>query len=377
MRIAQVAPLQLAVPPRAYGGTERVIHNLTEALVRLGHDVTLFATGDSTTSAKLIPMLEKPLCFSPEHDANAFHIAMLDEVYTRHADAFDIIHSHLDYLTLPFLRLTRTPTVLTLHGRLDKPEWRRVFHEFSNANYVSISDEQRKSLPGVHYIATVHHGIAVSEFPFYPEQGKYLAFIGRMSPEKRPDLAIEVAKRCGIPIKIAAKVDHLEEMYFKKEIMPLLDDPLVEWLGEINEQEKRALMGNALALILPIAWPEPFGLVFIESLACGTPVVSCPVGSVPEVLEDGLTGSSGSTVDELVAAVREVRHLSRLACRTYATRWFSAERMALDYLRVYERVQREALSYPQSQRAQMRGSPTLSPDAESEGDGTFEARLLS
>lgn len=374
MRIAQVAPLQLAVPPRAYGGTERVIYNLTEALVHLGHDVTLFATGDSTTSAKLVPMLEKPLCFSSEHDANAFHIAMLEEVYTHYADSFDIIHSHLDYLTLPFLRLTETPTVLTLHGRLDKPEWSRVFHEYAAANYVSISDDQRGNLAGINYMATVHHGINMQDFPFYPATGDYLAFIGRMSPQKRPDLAIEVAKRCGIPIKIAAKVDYLEEMYFKQEIMPLLDDPFVEWLGEINEQEKRALMGNALAFILPIAWPEPFGLVFIEALACGTPVVSCPIGSTSELLEDGLTGFSGRTVDELVAAVQGARRLSRLACRTYAMQRFSAERMALDYLHVYERVRGETISHPRSQQEQTRELGARSPEVE--GDGAIAARML-
>jgi glycosyltransferase involved in cell wall biosynthesis len=382
MKIAQIAPLQLSVPPHAYGGTERVIYNLTEALVRLGHNVTLFATADSTTSAKLVPMLEKPLYFSPEHDANAFHIAMLDAVYTQYADVFDVIHSHLDYLTLPFLRHTRTPTVLTLHGRLDKPEWSRVFHEYADANYVSISDDQRGHLAGINYVATVHNGIAMRDIPFYATADNYLAFIGRMSPDKRPDLAIEVAKRCGIPIKIAAKVDHSEAIYFKKEIQPLLDDPLVEWLGEINEREKRALIGNALALILPIAWPEPFGLVFIEALACGTPVVSCPIGSVPELLEDGLTGYSGRTVDELVAAVRQTRHLSRRACRAYAMQRFSDERMALDYLRVYERVRRVPVSHSrrsrqgQPRREQIHGLPVLSAESESEGDGTIGASML-
>lgn len=338
MRIAQVVPLQIAVPPHAYGGTERVVYNLTEALVRLGHDVTLFATGDSETSAKLVPMLDKALRFNPEHDINAFHVAMLEEIYTEYAGDFDVIHSHLDYLTLPFLRLTRTPTVLTLHGRLDKPEWSRVFHQYPNANYISLSDAQRSYLPGINYVATVHHGIDVKDFTFYREKGDYLAFVGRMSPEKRPDLAIEVAKRCGIKIKIAAKLDHREESYFRKEILPLLDHPLVEWLGEVNEQEKRELMGNALALILPIDWPEPFGMVFVEALACGTPVITCPIGSVPEVLKDGLTGFSGCTVEELVDAVRKVRYISRRACRAYAERRFSSERMALDYLRVYAQV---------------------------------------
>ncbi len=340
MRIAQVVPLQIAVPPHAYGGTERVVHNLIEGLVRLGHDVTLFATGDSKTSAKLVPMLDKALRFDPEHDVNAFHISMLEEVYTKYAAQFDVIHSHLDYLTLPFLHLTRTPSVITLHGRLDRPEWERIFRQYADANYVSISDAQRSYLPGINYVSTVYHGIDVKSFPFHREKGDYLAFVGRMSPEKRPDLAIEVAKRTGVKIKLAAKVDHREEPYFKKEILPLLDHPLVEWLGEVDEQEKRQLMGNALALILPIDWPEPFGMVFIEALACGTPVITCPIGSVPELLKDGLTGFSGSNVEELVDAVHKVRYISRRACRAYAERRFSLERMALDYLGVYAQVRR-------------------------------------
>lgn len=338
MRIAQVVPLQVAVPPHAYGGTERVVYNLTEALVKLGHDVTLFATGDSKTSAKLVPMLDQALRFNPEHDVNAFHVAMLEAIYTKYAGDFDVIQSHLDYLTLPFLRLSRTPTVLTLHGRLDRPEWVRVFRQYSDVNYVSISDAQRIPLPDLNWVSTVYHGIDVEDFTFYPKQGDYLAFVGRISPEKRPDLAIEVAKRCGIKIKVAAKVDHREEPYFKKEILPLLNHPLVEWLGEVDEREKRELMGNALALLVPIDWPEPFGMVFIEALACGTPVVTCPIGSVPELLRDGLTGYSGCTAEELVDAVRDVRYISRRACRDYAKRRFSAERMALDYLRVYAQV---------------------------------------
>ena len=345
MRIAQVVPLQIAVPPHAYGGTERVVHNLTEGLVRLGHDVTLFATGDSKTSARLVPMLDHALRFDPEHEANAYHIAMLEEIYTRYASEFDIIHSHLDYLTLPFLRLTQTPTVLTLHGRLDKPEWDRVFHQYPDANYVSISDAQRRYLPDLNWVATVHHGVDVRDFKFYPERGDYLAFVGRMSPEKQPDVAIEVAKRTGLKLKIAAKVDHKEEPYFKQEILPLLDHPLIEWLGEVDERQKRELMGNALALLLPINWPEPFGMVFIEALACGTPVVTCPIGSVPELLKPGLTGYHGRTVEELADAVRRVKHISRRACRAYAEKRFDRSRMARDYMGVYTKLvaEREAL----------------------------------
>jgi glycosyltransferase involved in cell wall biosynthesis len=338
MRIAQVAPLQVAVPPHGYGGTERIVYVLTEELVRLGHDVTLFATADSRTSATLVPMLDEPVGFNAECDVNAFHVAMLKAVYTKYADRFDVIHSHLDYQTLPFVHLTSTPTVLTMHGRLDRPEWNRVFGSYSDANYVAISDDQRRHLPGVTFLDTVHHGIDLDSYTFRREPGDYLTFVGRMSPEKRPDLAIEVAKRCGIKIKVAAKVDHKEASYFKREIVPLLDHPLVEWLGEVDERQKCELMGNALALILPIAWPEPFGLVFVEALACGTPVITCPVGSVPELLVDGVTGFIGRNVDELVHAVENVRLISRDACRAHVERRFSAEQMARQYLRVYRQT---------------------------------------
>ena len=348
MRIAQVVPLQVAVPPRAYGGTERVVYNLTEALVRLGHDVTLFASGDSQTSAKLVPMIDQALCFNPEVDATALHTAMLEDIY-RQADRFDVSHSHLDYLTLPFVDRTTTPTVLTLHGRLDRPEWDSVFHAFAHANYISISDSQRNDIPDLNWLATVYHGIDVDSFKYYPRQGKYLAFVGRMSPEKRPDLAIEVAIRTGIPLKIAAKMDYREVSYFESYIKPMLDHPLIEWLGEVDEMEKRKLMGNALALILPIDWPEPFGMVFIESLACGTPVITCPRGSVPELLKDGVTGYSGCTADALIEAVAKVRSVSRHGCRRYAKRRFDMRRMALEYVNVYSKVlgQRRLFTTPE------------------------------
>lgn len=277
MRIAQVAPLQVAVPPRGYGGTERVVHTLTEELVRLGHEVTLFAAGDSRTSARLVPMVPRAINFDPAVDIAGYHVAMLDEVYDQ-ASSFDVIHSHLDYLTLPFTRRTATPTVLTLHDKLSRPEGRRVYARYRAANYVSISDSQREDFPDLHYVATIHHGVDVESFPFVAEPGRYLAFVGRMSPEKRPDIAIRIAQRAGIPLKIAAKVDAKEEPYFRERIVPLLDDPLIEWLGQVDEQQKRTLMAHALALLLPIDWPEPFGMVFIEALACGTPVLTCPRG---------------------------------------------------------------------------------------------------
>ncbi len=338
MRIAQVVPLHVAVPPHAYGGTERVVYNLTEALVKLGHDVTLFATGDSHTSARLVSGVDRAIFFDREVDAGAYHVAHLADVYQQ-ADHFDVIHSHMDYLTLPFVETTKTPTVLTLHGRLDRPEFTRAFMAYPNANYISISNSQRSAIPDLNWIATVHHGVDVASFTFYPEPGKYLCFVGRMSPEKRPDRAIEVAKRTGIPLKIAAKVDAKESEYFHTVIKPLLDDPLIEYLGELDEMAKRELMGNALALLLPIDWPEPFGMVFIEALACGTPVITCPMGSVPELLLDGVTGAVRCTVDDLVSAVERVHTISRAACRRYAKRRFDTRRMALEYINVYSQVQ--------------------------------------
>ena len=337
MRIAQLVPLQIAVPPRAYGGTERVVYNLVEALVKQGHDVTLYATGDSQTSARLVPMLDKALRFDPDVDATAHHVAMLNEIYAD-ADQYDIIHSHMEYITLPFVDKTHRPTLLTLHGRLDVPAWNRVYRRYPAANYVSISDAQRQFLPRLHWVRTVHHGIDVAAFPFQPKRGEYLTFVGRMSPEKRPEIAIEVAKRTGIPIKIAAKVDHKEQPFFEREIVPLLEDPLVEWLGEVDEAGKRELMANALALILPINWPEPFGMVFIEALACGTPVLTCPFGSVPELLMDGVTGYNGCTVEELVEAVGKVRRISREGCRSYVAGRFDSSRMASEYVDVYREL---------------------------------------
>jgi glycosyltransferase involved in cell wall biosynthesis len=338
MRIAQVVPLHVAVPPHAYGGTERVVHNLTEALVKLGHDVTLFASGDSKSSAKLVSGIDRAIHFNPEVEAAAYHSAHLTDVY-RQGDQFDVIHSHMDYLTLPFVEMTKTPTVLTLHGRLDQPEFARVFRTYPNANYVSISDSQRRDIPDLNWVATVHHGVDVASFKFYPKRGDYLCFVGRFSPEKRAHVAIEIAKRTGMPLKIAAKWDSKDASYFHTVVEPLLNDPIVEYLGELDEMAKRDLMGKALALILPIDWPEPFGMVFIEALACGTPVITCPKGSVPELLLDGVTGSVRCDVDELVEAVKHVHLISREGCRRYAEQRFDTRRMALEYINVYSQVQ--------------------------------------
>ena len=334
MRIAQVAPLQVAVPPAKYGGTERVIANLADALVRLGHDVTLYASGDSRTRARLVPFVPKALTFDPSIDVYSYHVALLAEVY-RHAGEYDVIHSHLDYLTLPFSTGAPTPTVITLHLRLDTPGEMLVLRAYPDATYVSISNSQRAPLPNVHWTATVYHGIDVDTFPFYPDPGDYLAFIGRISPEKGPIQAIEIAKAAGVRLKIGAKVDPRDRKFFKDKVEPLLSDPLVEFLGPVDERKKRELMGRALALLLPIDWPEPFGMVFIEALACGTPVLTRPCGSVPEILRDGVTGFTRADTHELAACVRNVASISRAGCRAYVQERFDSERMARDYLAVY------------------------------------------
>jgi glycosyltransferase involved in cell wall biosynthesis len=341
MRIAQIAPLQVAVPPRDYGGTERVIATLTNALVDLGHDVTLFASGESRTQAHLVAARPTALNFSPLHDAIAEHVALLTAVYRRAAE-FDVIHSHLDYLTLPFAHGIATPTVLTLHGRLDAAEHVRLYRQYRGANYVSISQHQRRPAPDLNWVATIYHGIAVEQFPFSAEPGTYLAFVGRISPDKRPDRAIAIARRAGIPLKIAAKVDPGDQAYFEAVIKPLLDDPRVEFLGPIDETSKRELLVGALALVMPIDWPEPFGLVFIEALACGTPVLACLRGSAPELLADGVTGYMRESDEELAAAVRQVGRLSRARCREYALHRFGARRMAERYLCAYAAVCRGA-----------------------------------
>lgn len=338
MRIAQIAPVQGAIPPNTYGGTERVVSILTEALVELGHDVTLYASGDSQTRARLIPTVDEALLFNPSINIGAYHMAALDQVYDE-AEQFDIVHSHLDYLTLPFTEHTSIPTVLTLHGRLDLPEYRRIYRRYPQANYVSISESQRDAIPDLNWVATVHHGIDLRAFPFYPDPGEYLVFVGRISPEKRPDRAIKVAQRAGIQLKIAAKVDAKDEEYFHTSVKPLLDHPLIEFVGEVGERERHELMGHALALLLPIDWPEPFGMVFIEAMACGTPVLTCPRGAAPELLQEGITGFLRTTVHDLAVAVGEVQHLSRSACRIEVERRFDMHRMAHDYVQVYSKVQ--------------------------------------
>lgn len=335
LRIAQVAPLYESVPPKLYGGTERVVAYLTEELIRRGHEVTLFASGDSTVAAPLRPM--RPDALRPAGLVpwgNSLHLPMLSEVFGN-ASCFDIIHCHLDYWSFPFGRLVNTPTVATLHGRLDIPEVLEVYRYYAEAPVVSISNAQRQPLPELNWVGTVYHGLPPGQLQFHPRPGKYLAFLGRIAPEKRVDLAIEVALRTKIPLKIAAKVDATDKEYFEGKIRPLLGAEGIEFIGEIGEREKSEFLGNAIALMFPVDWPEPFGLVMIEALACGTPVIARPCGSVPEVLRDGVTGFIGSTIEELVQAVGRIPTLSRERCRAEFESRFTADVMAANYERIY------------------------------------------
>lgn len=335
MRIAQISPLHESVPPKYYGGTERVVSYLTEELVRLGHEVTLFASGDSVTRAALKSQTPRALRLNPACiDPLAHHVRMLERVF-REAEDFDILHFHLDYLHFPMARLVGRPTLTTQHGRLDIPDLVPLYREFTDMRLVSISNYQRRPLPFANWVATVYHGLPRHLYRFHPEPGEYLAFLGRISPEKRVDRAIEIAVRCDLPLRIAAKVDKVDEAYYHEQIKPLLKHPLVTYLGEIGEQEKDDFLGGAMALLFPIDWPEPFGLVMVEALAYGTPVIAFRNGSVPEVLEDGKTGFIVNSVDEAVAAVRKLNRLSRRDCRKAFETRFTAERMARDYLKIY------------------------------------------
>ena len=337
MRIAQVAPLYERIPPKLYGGTERVVSYITEELVRRGHDVTLFASGDSETSARLAPACERALRLAgiPEL-GTSLHLPMLSDVYDHAEDRFDLIHSHIDYWSFPFAERALVPSVSTMHGRLDVPGLRPVYARYSHVPLVSISNSQRKPLPFMNWVGTVYHGLPRDLLRFNPEPGKYLAFVGRISPEKRPDIAIKVARKLGIPFKIAAKVDVVDREYFETEIKPLLCPPDVEYIGEISEAEKSEFLGNAMALLFTIDWPEPFGLAMIEALACGTPVVSRPCGSVPEVIRPGVTGYVESSIEDLAVAVQKAINLPREQCRKEFETRFTAETMAARYEQIYQ-----------------------------------------
>jgi glycosyltransferase involved in cell wall biosynthesis len=335
MRIAQVAPLTEAIPPKLYGGTERVVSWLTEELVARGHDVTLFASGDSVTSARLEAIWPRALRLDGSvRDPMALHMMML-ELVRRRAHEFDFLHFHLDYYPWSIFSRHTTPFVTTLHGRLDLPEHQPLFHAFSSVPVVSISDAQRWPVPHAGWVATIHHGLPETLLTPAPVEPSYLAFLGRISPEKRVDRAIEIAGRCGLPLKIAAKVDRADEDYFQDKIRPLLSQPHVEYIGEINDARKAEFLSGALALLVPIDWPEPFGLVMIEAMACGTPVVAFHRGSVGEIVEHGLTGFVVEDETSAIAAIRQLPLLSRGRVRERFEERFTARRMADDYLKVY------------------------------------------
>ncbi|HKA13849.1 MAG TPA: glycosyltransferase family 4 protein [Myxococcota bacterium] len=335
MRIAQLAPLFESVPPEGYGGTERVVSYLSDALQANGHSVTLFASADSRTAAELCAGAPRALRLDPHRgDAVAMHLVMLERAFDRAAE-FDVIHAHLDYLSFPMARRCEVPVVTTLHGRLDLPWLAPVFREFTEQRVVSISAAQRRPLPDANWVGTVHHGLPRDLYHFHPDPHGYLAFIGRISSEKRVDRAIEIAVRAGVPLRIAAKVDPSDEEYFRANVAPLLDHPLVDYVGELDDARKDDFIGNADALLFPIDWPEPFGLAMIEALACGTPVIAWPRGSVPEVLENGVSGWIVGDIASAVRAVGAIGRIDRRRCRAEFEARFTAKRMAADYTEIY------------------------------------------
>ena len=337
MKIAQVTPLYEAVPPRLYGGTERVVAHLTDALVDLGHDVTLFASADARTKARLVPVRDQAIRLDPAPFKSdlAAHMSMLSEVLRR-ADDFDVIHFHTDMIHFPFFEPIADRTITTLHGRLDMKDLPEVYESWPQFGLVSISDDQRRPLAFANWKATVHHGMPADQYVYSPKADGYLAFLGRISPEKRPDRAIEIATRLGKRLKMAAKVDAADRVYYETRIKPLIDaNPLIEFIGEIGDHQKSAFLGGAEALLFPIDWPEPFGLVMIEAMACGTPVVAFRCGSTTEVIEDGATGFLVDTMDQAIAAADRAGRLDREAIRARFELRFSATAMARRYLDVY------------------------------------------
>jgi glycosyltransferase involved in cell wall biosynthesis len=340
MRIAQIAPLTESVPPKLYGGTERAVSYLTEALVELGHDVTLFATGDSVTSAQLVPVWPRALRLDPGiRDRIAPHMLLLETV-RRRAEQFDVLHFHMDYYSFSLFARQEVPFVTTLHGRLDLPEQQPVFDTFGSAPVISISDSQRQPLPQAKWVSTVYHGLPEKLYQPMDIEQRYLAFLGRISPEKRVDKAIRIAERCGLRIRIAAKVDAADHEYFETQIKPLLALPHVEFIGEIADSDKAEFLSGAYALLFPIDWPEPFGLVMIESMACGTPVIAFNRGAVPEVIDEGVTGFIVEDEIGAIAAINRLPLLSREKVRRRFEERFTAHRMARQYLDAYKAVER-------------------------------------
>lgn len=338
MRIAQVSPLFESVPPKTYGGTERIVSYLTEELVRQGHEVTLFASGDSETSARLVSPWCCALRLQEDCEDQLVHHFKMMEMVMRERDNFDIIHYHIDYLHYPLSRRMNTPHVTTLHGRLNMADLVPLYQEFAEMPVVSISDSQRQPLPDNNWVGTIYHGLPLDLYKFYPGEGEYLAFIGRFSPEKKAERAIEVAMQVGIPIKLAAKVDRKDLEYFEGYIKPLMEHPLVEYIGEIGESEKNDFLGRAKALLFLIDWPEPFGLVMIEAMACGTPVIAWNCGSVPEVVNDKQTGRIVKSMEEAINAVENLGSLKRSVVREIFEQRFSVSRMADDYVALYEDI---------------------------------------
>lgn len=338
MRIAQIAPLYESVPPRLYGGTERVVSHLTEQLVMLGHEVTLFASGDSLTSARLISPCSTALRLSSKCvDPLPHHIISLDQV-VRRAEQFDLLHFHTDYLHFPLSKNLQLPSITTLHGRLDIPDLQPLYHCFSDVPVVSISIHQRLPLPGANWIANIHHGLPADRYKPRFARGEYLAFLGRISPEKRPDRAIEIALRSGMRLKIAAKVDPVDRNYFDTKIKPLLNDPRIEFIGEISDLEKSEFLGNAYAYLFPIDWPEPFGLTMIEAMACGTPTIAFRCGAVPEIITDRVTGFIVDDLASAIDCVARIPEIERRTCRAVFEQRFTVERMTSDYVSLYRRI---------------------------------------
>lgn len=340
MRVALISPLIESVPPRLYGGTERVVYNLCRGLTEADVEVTLFASGDSSVEGRVVPVVEEALRLSkiPITDINPYNLKQLATVAT-HAGEFDVIHNHNDYWMLPLSRMTDTPVLTTTHGRMDLPDLPAVFRSYPEMSYVSISDAQRGPLKGLRWLRTIYHGLDLDEFTFYEKPGKYLAFLGRIDLNKRPDFAIEIARRSGIPLKIAAKIEEgAGREFYEARVRPHVDGKFIEYVGEISEHEKSDFLGNALALCFPIDWPEPFGLVMIESLACGTPVLARPCGSVPELLRDGVTGFINPDVEVLATKARELPGISRKGCRQWVADKFSLRRMTEEYIHVYRHL---------------------------------------
>jgi glycosyltransferase involved in cell wall biosynthesis len=339
MRIAQIAPLMESVPPRLYGGTERIVSYLTEQLVKLGHDVTLFASGDSVTSAKLVSCVPSALRLDPKvRDVIPYYMLMLDRA-RRQSSEFDILHFHIDHLHFPLFRDMSARVLTTIHGRQDLHDSKPIYIGFDEMRLISISDSQRIPISGANFAATIHHGLPKNDLkPILCPRGSYLAFLGRITPEKGPETAIQIARSAGIPLKMAAKIDRTDEQYFREKVAPMLDQPGIEFIGEINEHQKAEFLGHALGLLFPIDWPEPFGLVMIEAMACGTPILAFDRGSVAEVIEHGKTGIVVQSKEEAIKSLPQLLALDRGVVRREFELRFSAERMARDHVRLYQNV---------------------------------------